>query len=58
MQMPLETPEVGPCEPRPKPDIDRQSSDSWESCEFREETSEPVLENPGNQPHKEAPPKQ
>jgi hypothetical protein len=28
MQMSLERPEVCPCEPRPKPDIDRQSSDS------------------------------
>jgi hypothetical protein len=46
MQMPLETPEVGSYEPRPKPDIDHQSSESLESCEDSGETSQPVLDFP------------
>jgi len=58
MQMPLETPEVGPYAPRPRPDIDRQSSESLGSCEDSGEISVPVLKYRGHQPHKEAPPKQ
>jgi hypothetical protein len=42
--MPFKRPKAGPYAPRPRPDIDHQSSESLESCEDSGENSQPVLD--------------